>query len=185
MPKLLALQKEIPLPSEAGIPADLRPKLSIPLSRIFKDLDSSNTHVKGTALELLALNLLIVLDLEVVSVRRRRAPVANAEVDITANGVHLHYSRWLLQCKAMPSGKVKQDYLLREVALAQLLKAHVILMVTTGEFALSTKVLADRVSIQTMLQVLLIDGQLLKRFETGGVKALVEILRQQARHVRS
>jgi hypothetical protein len=179
--KLNALRDEIPLPDDAGIPPDLRARLSTPLDTIFDDLESWNNHEKGMALELLALNILTQLGLRPVGFRTRAAETAFAETDLTANGLHLHYSRWLVQCKNV--SEVKQDYLTREVGLAVVIKAHVILMITTGTFAASTRVMAEQTARATALQVLLLDGQVLKRFRTGGINEVVAALRQQGERV--
>jgi len=113
-----------------GIPADLRAHLQTPLDQVYDDLGSSNTYVKGVALELLALRMASDLTLVPVKMRERSASTGGAEVDLIADAAHLHFSRWLIQCKNTKSITVAA--LAKEVGMAVLLRASVVVVVTTG-----------------------------------------------------
>lgn len=181
LPKLLGLDDEIPIPAKVGIPADLRPLLSTPIEKLFEDLESPNSHEKGIALELLALNILIGIGLWPVGFRLRAREAADVETDLAANGIHLQYSRWQVQCKN--TSELKHDHVAREIGLATVLRAHVILMITTGKASATSRLLAAQASRQTYLQVLIIDKPALDRFRANGPTAIVEELRKQAKHV--
>jgi hypothetical protein len=167
--------------SQVGVPRDLSKKLDTPLETIYSDLESADTYKKGIALELLCLRLCFGLGLRAMGFRKRGEATKGAEVDLIADGVHLHYSRWMFQCKNTPRTAVDLEDLAKEVGLAVLLRAHVIVMVTTGRFAKTVKHYADGVATETHLQVILIDGVQLKRIRDEGEGCLIDILKGQAR----
>jgi len=73
LPQLVDIAIKLPLEDVGKIPADLRQKLATPLDQIFNDLKSTDTGVKGKALELLALNILRDVGLTPVGFRLRSA----------------------------------------------------------------------------------------------------------------
>jgi Restriction endonuclease len=177
--KLLALDLET-LPSEGdlGIPADLRPKLNTPLATIEADLRSANTHVKGIALELLALRVARDATLVPLRFRLRAEKTGGGEVDLIAEGIHLHFSRWLFQCKN--TSVVRLHDLAKEIGMAVLLRAHVVVLVTTGRFAQSVITYANEIADTQHLQVVLIDKDTLARYRRGGPAALMDFLHGRA-----
>jgi hypothetical protein len=177
--KLLALDLDL-LPKDEGwgIPADLRPKLNTPLAEIEANLQSSDKNVKGIALELLALRLATDAALIPLRFRLRAAETGQAEVDLVAEGAHLHSSRWLFQCKNTKS--VSLSDLAKEVGMAVLLRAHVIVMVTTGRFASSVETYARELMDTQNLQVVLVDKKVLARYKAGGMHALLDFLHSSA-----
>ena len=181
LPQLTDLKIQLPLEGVSGIPADLREKLSIPLEQIFKDLESPVTGVKGLALELLALRLTRDIGLFPVAFRERSAKTHGAEVDLIVNGVHLHYSRWLLQCKN--TAKVDVHDIAKEVGMAVVLKAQVVVLVTTGRFTRAVRTFADGLASSSAQQAILIDRDLLKKYREAGGSAVLEWLGTYARHV--
>ena len=179
--QLADVKVSLPVDGVSGIPADLRDKLSIPLEQIFADLGSENTGVKGLALELLALRLTRDIGLFPVCFRERSAKTHGAEVDLVANGVHLHYSRWLLQCKN--TEKVDVHDIAKEVGMAVVLKAHVIVLVTTGRFTRAVRTFADGLAGSSAHQVILIDADVLKKYRQIGGQAVIDWLRINAYRV--
>jgi restriction endonuclease len=177
--KLLAIDLET-LPSEGdlGIPADLRPKLNTPLATIEADLKSSNTHEKGMALELLALRVARDATLVPLRFRLRADKTGGGEVDLIAEGIHLHFSRWLFQCKN--TSVVRLHDLAKEIGMAVLLRAHVVVLVTTGRFAQSVVTYANEIADTQHLQVILIDKDTLARYRRGGPSALMDFLHGRA-----
>jgi len=167
----------------ADIPSDLRKRLQTPLPTILLDLESDDTHVKGMALELLALRLATFLDLKFRKWRLRHSEkTGGAEVDLIVEGSRLIFTRWQIQCKNTQA--VALDDLAKEVGLALLLKSQVVMLVTTGRFASSVSTHARRVNESTALQVVLIDGVVLKTMVSGARAApgaLVDVLNKQAR----
>jgi Restriction endonuclease len=160
------------------IPADLRAKLNTPLDKIYEDLRSKDTHTKGIALELLALRIAIDLGLTPLRFRERSAKTGGAEVDLIAEGAHLHFSRWLFQCKNVRT--VALSDLAKEVGMAVLLKGHVVVMVTTGRFAASVAEYAEELARTTVLQVVLVDGTTLAKYKEAGAAALMSFFHDAA-----
>lgn len=179
--QLTDLKITLPVDGASGIPADLRDKLSIPLEQIFEDLKSPNTGVKGLALELLALRLTRDIGLFPVCFRERSAKTHGAEVDLVANGVQLHYSRWLLQCKN--TEKVDVHDIAKEVGMAVVLKAHVVVLVTTGRFTRAVRTFADGLASSSANQAILIDADLLKKYRETGGHAVIDWLKINAYRV--
>ena len=164
-----------------GIPPDLRPKLKMPLAQIYADLEAPDTYTKGVALELLATRMSLDLSLQPVRIRERSSITGGAEVDLIAEGAHLHFSRWLVQCKNTRT--VRVDDLAKELGMALLLKAHVIVMVTTGAFAKTVDAFAKELMETTPQQVILVDGQALRSYRDHGRPALLEHFRKTAEQV--
>jgi hypothetical protein len=169
--KLLATEVDLlPEGDGWGIPSDLRSKLQTPLRQIYAELSSSDTHTKGIALELLAIRIAIDLSLTPTRLRERGVTTGGAEVDLVAEGAHLHFSRWLLQCKN--TRKVHVAALAKEVGMAVLLKAHVVVIVTTGTFSPAVETYAKELAATTPLQVVLVDESVLDAYKASGPNAL-------------
>lgn len=177
--KLLAVDFEVLTGFSAGqLPADLRAVMTTPLAQIHADLSSSDTHVKGIALELLAVNLATDLGLLPARLRLRHFKTGGAEVDLVAEGAHLLFSRWLFQCKN--TRRVNVEVLAKEVGMATLLQAHVIVIATTGSFSAVVETYAERVGRTTPFQVVLVNGEALQRYREDGALALRDGFRQGA-----
>jgi hypothetical protein len=88
--------------SPPNIPPDLMRRLQEPLAKIRDHLASQNKGTKGIALELLALRMVMDLGLTPTSFRVRSSQTGGAEVDLTAEGAHLLFSRWTFQCRILP-----------------------------------------------------------------------------------
>lgn len=162
-----------------GIPPDLKAKLKTSVEQIYVDLESSDTHCKGIALELLAVRMAIDLALIPTHLRERSTTTGGAEVDLVAEGTHLHFSRWLLQCKNTKMVHVSD--VAKEAGMALLLKAHVIVMVTTGRFSSSVSTYANELTSSSQLQVILLDGKALSAYRRSGPTALRHLLGEAAR----
>src|SRR6202021_2705349 len=98
-----------------------------------------------------------------------------AEVDLVAEGVHLQFSRWLFQCKN--TKRVDVGVLAKEVGMATLLQAQVIVIATTGTFTPTLESYAHRVSQTTPFQVILVRQDVLEGYRSGGAAALRECFR--------
>ncbi len=181
--KLLSLAADIPMPTEVAVPRELRDKLSLSLASILSGVRSSDNDTKGWSLEVLALRILTELGLRPNGFRVRARQANYTEADLTADGVHLHYSRWVVQCKNTES--VTQNQLTREVGVATMLRAHVILMITTGEFHKNVRSLADLIALQGPLQVILLDRDSLHAYEARGANGLMQTIKAQAEWILS
>ena len=178
--KLLSVTAELQLDvPNHGIPAEVWENANRNLEDLRTDLNGNNTHRKGLALETIAVKLARAVGLIPASFRLRGTTTGGAEVDLVADGLHLHYSRWLVQCKATES-TVSVDVLAREVGMAVLLQAHVIVMITMGGFSATVRQHADQIERSTALQVVLIDGPLFRRILETDSFALIDILKKQA-----
>jgi transcriptional regulator with XRE-family HTH domain len=177
--KLLDLTLELlPEGDEWGVPPDLRLKLETPIESIIADLAHESTHIKGVALELLALRLAVDSGLTPLRFRLRAAETGGAEVDLVAEGAQLHFARWLFQCKNTKT--VSLADLAKEVGMAVMLRAHVIVLVTTGRFASSVQTYAREVMETQPLQVILIDKKIIASYQNGGTGSLMTFLHETA-----
>ncbi len=171
----------LPVDTASSIPAELVGKLGTPVAQIFADLESPDTHVKGIALELLALRILRDINLYPAGFRVRGVATGGAEVDIIANGIHLHYSRWLVQCKN--TDLVHVSAIAKEAGMALVLRAQVIMLISTGRFARSVKDFATTLAKTSAMQAVLIDQTVLTAYREKGASAIQEYLESNARQV--
>lgn len=162
------------------IPADLQKQLDTPTEKIIKGLGSKDTGKKGISLELLALRLASDIGLLPVELRQRGTQTGGAEVDLVAEGAHLHFSRWLFQCKNQVSN-VGLSVLAKEVGMATLLKAQVVVILTTSKFAGSVREFAKQAAESSAIQIILLDGGSLDAYREKGPKALRDELHGHAR----
>lgn len=168
--------------SIAGIPAEVRSRLNKPLAQIFEELDSANTGVKGLALETLAVRLLYEVGLTPIAFRERGAENDGAEVDLIAEGHDLHFHRWMVQCKNTKS--VSVGALAKEVGMAVLYRAQVVLIVTTGRFTATVHVHAKELAETNSLQAVLIDGAALADYRKRGALGLIPHFQRLAEKTR-
>lgn len=161
------------------IPHDLQQHLDRSNTQILDDLSSRDTYVKGLALELLSLRLASELGLLPVDLRLRSSQTGGAEVDLVAEGAHLHFSRWLFQCKNQVAD-VGLPVLAKELGMATLLRAQVVVIVTTGKFAKSVTSYARQASETTSIQVVLLDKTSLANYRDKGAGALRAELHESA-----
>lgn len=181
LPQLMDIKIPLPIYTVSSVPIDLRDKLDMPLDVVFNELKATDTYVKGIALELLSLRIARDIGLFPVCFRERSNKTQGAEVDIIANGVHLHYSRWLIQCKNTKNVHVSD--IAKEVGMAVVLKAHVIAIVTTGKIGSTVRQYADGLASASTLQAVLIDGDLLREYKNKGAAAIIDYLSNSAYRV--
>jgi hypothetical protein len=174
--KLLKLEIDVAQALSTGlIPPELRKRLNTPLQDIYRDLEKGTKNEQGIALELLALRLAYDVGLAPMGFRVRSVDTGYAEVDLVAEGANLLFSRWLFQCKAT-KGTVPLHDLAKEIGMATLLHAHVVVMVTRGSFSKDLIEHALRAAQNTHLQAVLIDGATLARYRTQGAPAILDFL---------
>jgi hypothetical protein len=112
--------------------------------------------------------------------RLRGIKTAGAEVDLVAEASHLHFSRWLFQCKNTRALTVAD--LAKEVGMAVLLRAHVIVMVTTGQIGTTVRAYAKTLAEGTSHQAVLLDGRVLADYRKRGAPALLDYFHEAAAH---
>lgn len=181
--KLLSVPIEAVIPDfDQVIPADLRAKIDLPAADVKQLLASKETYDRGLGLELLALKMILDIGLEPRAFRLRSRDTAHAEVDLTAEGKNLMFSRWNFQCKCV-SGKVSLGDVAKEVGLAIYSKAHVVAVVTTSDFSSEALAYAREVTATTHLQFLLITGAMVRKYLDAGATALLDHVASNAASV--
>lgn len=184
--RLLRVPLDKILPHMFGaIPGDLRGQLTLPLLEVRKLLyDESSNYNRGLGLELLALRMLLALALEPRGFRQRARDTSFAEVDLLAEGRNLLFSRWVVQCKNLKdSSKVQLSDVAKEVGIAIHQKAHVVAVVTTTDFTSEARKYADEITRETHLQFLLVPGDIVRSYLSGGESRLLEFVMKNAAHV--
>lgn len=172
--KLMGIPIEAILPDfDQIVPSDLRAKIDLPRAEVRRLLDSSHSYEKGLGLELLALKMILDIGLEPRAFRLRSRDTAHAEVDLTAEGKNLLFSRWNFQCKCV-SSKVSLGDVAKEVGLAIYSKAHVVAVVTTSDFSGEALAYAREVTATTHLQFLLVTGAIVRSYLDKGPGVLLD-----------
>lgn len=149
-----------------------------PLSEILADLKSSDTYIKGKALELLAMYFTRLIDLDFKGWRTRSADTGGAEVDVIVEGARLIFSRWQIQAKN--TATVRLGDVAKEVGLSlTFIYSNVVMVITTGDFTRDTYSYADHVMRTCNLNVILLNGSELERLSQDPTK-IVPILNSKA-----
>lgn len=169
------------LGSLAGIPAEVYRHLNRPIVQIMAELKSSDTGVKGLALETLAVRILYDMGLTPVAFRERGSENDGAEVDLIAEGADTHFHRWMVQCKN--TSKVHVAALAKEIGMAVIYRAQVILLITTGEFTATVRQNARQLAETSGHQAILIDKAGLAVYLAEGVTGLFRQFEQGAREI--
>jgi len=153
--------KEIsgPILAAAAEKAELVPKevFEHPLSQILADLKSPNKHVKGKALELLAIYLTRLIDLDFKGWLLRSADLDGIEVGIIANDWRVPFNRWQIQCRNV--GRMDMGDIATAMGRSISFKPNVLLSVTTGHFTQQARYYASRAMQLTNFQILLVDAR--------------------------
>lgn len=134
------------------------PTLNQPFDEVVKNLDADDTHVKGMALELLAVWIVRLLGLRFVEWRLRDLKrTGGGEVDVLAASDKFVYNRWQIQCKNTVN-KVTVDEVAKEFGLTVLTNTDIILMITTSNFTSDARNYADVLMSRSRYYVVLMDG---------------------------
>ncbi len=152
------------------------------LQEILQELRAEDTELKEKALETLAFYFIRQLGLKFKAWRKRSEESEWAEIEAIAEGTHLVFSRWQIQCKNAPDYKITEDDIAIQVGLSLRLKSNVILMVTTGQFTRSAQSYADDIMRTTNLNVFTLDRKDLLTLATSSL-ALVKILNKKAQGI--
>ena len=157
----------------------LRSLLRKPLTEILVEIDSSDKHIAGLALETLAFKLMRYVDMDYIATRLRGKDTAGAEVDLVFESVRLIYSRWQVQCKN--TDRVTLDDVAKEVGLTHFLKSNAIIMVTTGTIGGEARRYANKIMTDSNLAIVMMDGGDLERI-TQRPDAIIDVFEREARH---
>lgn len=126
-----------------------------PLDVLRMEIDDTDTHIKGVALEAFAIRMMRIVDLNFVGTRIKGSETGGAEVDVIFDTTRLNYSRWQVQCKN--TAKVSLDQVAKEVGLSHVLKTNVIVILTTGKASYSAKEYAIKVMRELNLCIIFIE----------------------------
>lgn len=149
-----------------------------PLADILIDLKSEDRYIKGRALELVAIYLTRLLDLDFKGWRTRGTDTGGAEVDAIVEGARLIFSRWQIQAKN--TSTVRLDDIAKEVGLAlTFIYSNVIMVVTTGEFTRDAYSYAAHVMRTSNLNIITLNGSEIERLSRDPM-TIVELLNGKA-----
>lgn len=149
------------------------------LAQILQDLKSPDKHVKGKALELLAIYFTRLIDLDFKGWRTRSADTGGAEVDVIVEGARLIFSRWQIQAKNTET--VRLDDVAKEVGLSlTFIYSNVVMLVTTGDFTSDAYQYVDHVMKTSNLNVILLNGSELKEISQDPTQ-VISLLNRKAK----
>ncbi|MES1026626.1 DNA methyltransferase [Gloeocapsa sp. BRSZ] len=147
---------------------------------VINDLDNEDKHVKGKALELLAIWMIRLTSLRFTKWRKRDYETGQGEVDVLAASDRFVYHRWQIQCKN--TRRVDVDVLAKEVGMTFVTGADVVMVVTTGEFTRDAFQYAYRMMEVSRYYMILLqkeDIEAIKQDRTS----IIQILDRKARRV--
>lgn len=150
-----------------------------PLANVLADLDNTDRHIAGLALEALAFKIMRLLDMDYVATRLRGTQTGGAEVDLIFESARLVFTRWQIQCKN--TARVSLDDVAKEVGLTHFLKSNAIVVVTTGTVGPEARRYANKIMVDSNLAVVMLDGGDLKSIAENPPR-IVRFFKREARH---
>ena len=126
-----------------------------PLDVLRTEIDDTDKHVKGLALEAFAIRMMRIVGLDFVATRLKGSETGGAEVDVIFDTTRLNYSKWQVQCKN--TSTVSLDQVAKEVGLSYILKTNVIVILTTGRVTNTAKEYAIKVMRKSNLCIIFIE----------------------------
>lgn len=168
-----------PMYKSAGF-RDLRKIRSIQWSKLVANIKQRHDeNLRGESLEMLAIRICQLLDLEFMGYRETDEElVGGGEVDGFMHTARLVYSRWQIQCKA--SDKISFEAIAKEVGVAEITLANIILIVSTGTITSGAATYRERIINKTPLNIVVIDGAALDAI-VKNPSVITSILKAQAR----
>jgi hypothetical protein len=154
---------------------------------IHRDLESTNTFVKGRALEAYAIQVMRRLGLRFVAWRERaRDHTGGAEVDVVMAGVLAGTpTRWQVQCKNTPRSQVRLGDVAKEVGLLPLTKATHILILANCLFSDDAKIYAREIMRHSPATIFLLDQKDFAEIRSTSGGALARILAAKSEEIAS
>lgn len=152
-------------------------------SELLTDLDKGTTYEKGLALELLAIKIGRLLNLEYTAWRARGRNTSGNEVDVVMDSVDITFQRWQIQCKNT-KGKVSIDEVTREVGISRRLKTDVILIIGRNGVTSKAQQYADLTMADENLTIAFLDDEDIMRLDESP-EHLLDKLRGEARQAKS
>lgn len=125
---------------------------------IYHDLASTDRFRKGQALEAYAIKLMRILGLRFLGWRRRAADTGGAEVDVALAGLFGGIpTRWQVQCKNTPSGRLDLEDAAREIGVATVYHATHVLLIANCPVTEQARRFVARANSATTLTVFVLD----------------------------
>jgi site-specific DNA-methyltransferase (cytosine-N4-specific) len=154
------------------------------LSQILTDLRSSDKHAKGKALELLAIRLTHLLDLDFKGWLLRSAVSNSIEVGIVADERQGPFNRWLIQCR--DARQMDMGDIATAVGRSVSFRPNVVLSVTSGHFTQQARYYVTKAMQLTNLHFVLIDVHDLKAIaaDEAMIKSILGRETEQAKPVK-
>lgn len=125
---------------------------------IYEELRSRDTSVKGMALEAYAVHIMRLMGFRLVAWRKRGRETGGAEVDVIMAGtVGGLPTRWQIQCKNTPGGRVDLEDVAKEVGLLPLTNATHIMLIANTRFTDDAKNFAAAIMHHSPITIFLLD----------------------------
>lgn len=150
-----------------------------PLPDVLSEVENTDKHIAGLALEALAFKIMRLLDMDYVATRLRAAQTGGAEVELIFESSRLVFTRWQIRCKN--TARLTLDDVAKEVGLAYGLKSSAVVAVTTGTVAPEARRYANSIIGTSNLDVVMLDGADLKAIAASPAR-IVRIFSREARH---
>nr|WP_216087046.1 DNA methyltransferase [Stanieria cyanosphaera] len=147
---------------------------------VVNDLDNPDKHIKGKALELLAIWMIRLTSLRFTKWRKRDYETGQGEVDVLAASDRFVYHRWQIQCKN--TKRVDVEVLAKEVGMTFVTGADVVMVVTTGEFTRDAFQYAYRMMEVSRYYMVLIQKEDIEAIKEDRTN-IIRILDRRARRV--
>ena len=149
-----------------------------PIAEIYEELDSDNANVKGVALEAYAVHVMRLLGLRFVAWRKRaRDETGQAEIDVVMSGlVGGIATRWQIQCKNKPSGRVSLEDVAKEVGLTPLTKATHVMVLANCQVTQSARDYAREIMKNSPLTIMLLDRENFDmiKYSPGSIASIIQ-----------
>ena len=148
---------------------------------VINDLTNPDKHIKGKALELLAIWMIRLTGLRFTKWRLlSEQTTGGGEVDVLAASDRFVYSRWQIQCKN--TKKVDVEVLAKEIGITFVTGADIVMVVTTGQFTRNALQYASRMMEVSRYYMILLqkeDIEAIKEDKTN----IIKILDKQAKRL--
>jgi hypothetical protein len=148
---------------------------------IYMDLKSTDTYVKGKALEAYAIYIMRALGLHFLGWRKRaKDTTGRAEVDVLLTGLMgVTSTRWQVQCKNTPSGQVDLEDVAKEIGLLPLTHATHVMLIANCSITQDAREFAGEVMRNSSVTIHLLDKKDYAQIAASPA-AIGGILRDQA-----
>lgn len=140
---------------------------------------TKDRDARARGLELLTIKIALTLDMEFMGWRTTdEALAAGGEIDAMLHSARLVYSRWQVQCKAAPH--ITLEAIAKEVGLADITLANVILIASTGSATKSAETFRRQIVKTKNVNIVFLEGRHLDEI-VKDPSVIARILNEQAR----